>query len=235
MRVEVDADELEELRRENARLRGRVDELIGGNSLLIEAARRERAEVRKLEQVANSLGDTLARRWYCGWQDEVRDFFGAAEQAVPSPFVPAEPPEKELRLGASIVAEEFIETMEALFDDEGHANPDMRGQIRMAKLALRVVVQYGLIRVDVPKAMDGVVDTVYTAIGLAVRFGVDLAPLWSAVHAANLLKQGGPVSAEGKRLKPPGWVAPDIGTLLREQGWAGPKTDVQLLLPEADQ
>jgi hypothetical protein len=53
----------------------------------------------------------------------------------------------------------------------------------------------------------------------AVEGGIDLRPLWVAVQAANLAKVGGSKRADGKVLKTPGWVPPDIAGLLRQQGW----------------
>lgn len=43
----------------------------------------------------------------------------------------------------------------------------------------------------------------------AVAWGVPLRPFWDEVQRANMAKVGGPIRADGKRLKPPGWVGPD--------------------------
>ncbi len=43
--------------------------------------------------------------------------------------------------------------------------------------------------------------------------GLDLRPFFVLVHQANMLKISGPVREDGKRLKPEGWVAPDIAGL----------------------
>ncbi len=40
--------------------------------------------------------------------------------------------------------------------------------------------------------------------------GLDLRPFFSIVHQANMLKTTGPIREDGKRLKPEGWVGPDI-------------------------
>lgn len=218
MKVEVDADELAGLRAEKARLERKVTELVDNASLVVEAARRDREEVRKLEMVANALGQHHARTW----QDDVREFFLIAEQEVPSPFVPADPTEASLRLGAKIAIEEVLETFEALFDDEtNERGPDYCGQLRLAKNALAIVWRYGTPRVNMPEAADGIVDSIYVLLGLAVRLGVDISPLWREVHRKNLLKQGGPKDEDGKKLKPEGWTPPDVAKLLREQGWQG--------------
>ena len=77
----------------------------------------------------------------------------------------------------------------------------------------------GLSRADLPAIADGLCDLIYVALGTAVQLGINLEPLFAAVHAANMAKTGGPVSTTGKQGKPPGWTPPDIAGLLRAQGW----------------
>jgi predicted HAD superfamily Cof-like phosphohydrolase len=67
---------------------------------------------------------------------------------------------------------------------------------------------------DLVAAIDGLCDLLYVVYGTAVEFGVDLAPFFAEVHAANLRKAGGPVREDGKIGKPPGWTPPDIAGLL---------------------
>lgn len=77
---------------------------------------------------------------------------------------------------------------------------------------------------DLPAAVDALADLVYVAIGAAVELGVDLSPVFAAVHEANMRKVGGGVRADGKVLKPAGWRHPDVGALLRAQGWCDGRT-----------
>lgn len=74
---------------------------------------------------------------------------------------------------------------------------------------------------DLPELADGIVDTVYVALGLLVSYGIDARPVWAAVHQANMAKQlgdgGRVVSEAGKILKPPGWVPADVAGILRQQ------------------
>lgn len=72
---------------------------------------------------------------------------------------------------------------------------------------------------DIVKAADALADLAYVTIGAAVEWGIDLSAVWDEVHAANMRKVGGPVREDGKRLKPEGWVGPDIEGVLRRQ-WA---------------
>lgn len=72
-----------------------------------------------------------------------------------------------------------------------------------------------------PEVVDGAIDLIYVILGLLVACGVDPRPIWDAVHAANMAKEGGETRADGKVLKPPGWTAPDVAGLLKKQGWKG--------------
>lgn len=107
------------------------------------------------------------------------------------PDKPGFPDEATIALRRKMLREEYTETMDAL---------DAR---------------------DLPEVVDGCIDTIVVALGMLVAFGVDPRPIWTAIHENNLTKAGGPVSADGKRMKPPGWVPPDVEGLLRAQGWMG--------------
>lgn len=74
-------------------------------------------------------------------------------------------------------------------------------------------------RVAMPEIVDGLCDLLYVTFGCAVEMGIDLEPFFNEVHAANMRKVGGEVRADGKKLKPKGWVGPAIGKLLQEAGW----------------
>lgn len=74
---------------------------------------------------------------------------------------------------------------------------------------------------DIPGVADACADLIYVVAGMAVTYGIDLRPIWAAVQAANMAKEGGGSRSDGKILKPPGWQAPDIEGVLREQGWGG--------------
>lgn len=57
---------------------------------------------------------------------------------------------------------------------------------------------------------DALADLVYVALGTMLEFGIPGDRVWAEVQRANLTKAGGPVRADGKRLKPEGWLPPDI-------------------------
>lgn len=59
---------------------------------------------------------------------------------------------------------------------------------------------------------DGIVDGIYVLLGTGVQLGIPLAEVWRRVHAANMakIKDGVHRRSDGKILKPPGWVPPDV-------------------------
>jgi len=63
-------------------------------------------------------------------------------------------------------------------------------------------------------AIDGLCDLIYVCLGTASEFGIDLEPFFDEIHRSNLEKVGGSTRPDGKILKPPGWVPPDIRGLL---------------------
>lgn len=71
-----------------------------------------------------------------------------------------------------------------------------------------------------PQIAKEMADVIYVVLGTAVSLGIDLDPVFAAVHESNMAKTTGPVRPDGKRMKPAGWVPPDIGTVLAAQGAA---------------
>jgi predicted HAD superfamily Cof-like phosphohydrolase len=71
---------------------------------------------------------------------------------------------------------------------------------------------------DLPTIADSIVDSIYVLCGYAITYGIDIRPVWREVHAANMRKVGGSRRADGKVMKPEGWVPPDVGVVLAKQG-----------------
>lgn len=63
---------------------------------------------------------------------------------------------------------------------------------------------------DWVEMVDALCDLLYVTYGTAVEMGVDLRPFFAEVHRTNMAKLGGPVRADGKVLKPLGWVGPQV-------------------------
>ncbi|MEU6545059.1 MazG nucleotide pyrophosphohydrolase domain-containing protein [Streptomyces sp. NPDC046859] len=73
-------------------------------------------------------------------------------------------------------------------------------------------------------------DVVYVAYGTALVHGIDLDAVLAEIHRSNMTKLGldGQVArrADGKVLKGDHYEAPDVGAVLRRQGWTpGPLGD----------
>lgn len=63
-------------------------------------------------------------------------------------------------------------------------------------------------------------DVIYVAIGTAVVYGIPIDKVFDAVHESNMAKAPEGVvkrRADGKVLKPDGWKAPDIKSILNEE------------------
>lgn len=110
--------------------------------------------------------------------------------------IDAEMTHELLRLRADLVDEEHNELQAATGAD------------------IDVNMRANLDDLDDEGALDALVDLVYVAIGFAVTAGWDFDEAWRRVHAANMAKlgpDGKPIlRADGKCLKPRGWVAPDL-------------------------
>jgi predicted HAD superfamily Cof-like phosphohydrolase len=127
------------------------------------------------------------------WQQAVADFHEAMDLAVAT--TPAVPDRSVSKLRRDLIAEEAKELDEELFWLDVVANPS-----------------YYL-----PALAKEMADLIYVILGTAVSFGIDMGPVFEAVHASNMAKAGGPVRSDGKRLKPQGWQPPDIAKVLEAQ------------------
>lgn len=121
------------------------------------------------------------------WQELVREFHDKITQHDRA----SAPEVRQEALRASLIAEEAIETIEALRSK------------------------------DLVEVADGICDLIYVALGAADVCGIDIDPIFDEVHRTNMLKNGGGRRADGKVVKPEGWKRPDIARLLKEQGWKG--------------
>lgn len=139
-----------------------------------------------------------------------------------TPFVPA--PERT-RLRLSMLLEEAFEALDAAFDtmpaiNDGPAN-ERCVELMSARSTVFRFIQDGPVRVNLPALADALTDTDYISEGTRIEFGINGGPVLAAVHRANMAKVGGTTRNDGKILKPPGWVPPDIHRVLIEQGWDG--------------
>lgn len=81
----------------------------------------------------------------------------------------------------------------------------LRFHLLEVSLAAQVAIQTG----DLTHVAERL-DVLLGALSVAVtRLRVDFAPFWREIQRANMAKVGGPIRADGKRLKPAGWTPPD--------------------------
>ena len=140
-------------------------------------------------------------------QEQLIEFHLAMGQPIePRPTVPSD---DRVRLRARLIAEEFFETMRALF---GH-----HAFLDTAEKLTSQAIERSPTNVDLVELVDGLADLDYVVEGTRLEFGIDGESIAEEVHRTNILKVGGPISPEGKRLKPPGWEPPRIEMLLGVQ------------------
>jgi predicted HAD superfamily Cof-like phosphohydrolase len=128
-------------------------------------------------------------------QEDVHDFMVAMGQDTPTQPTPY-PTNETIDLRIALIREETHETLVAI--------KQLRARDEHAMPVLAEIA-------------DGIADSIYVLIGTALAFGIDMNPVWEAVQAANMLKTTGPVRADGKRLKPPGFTPPDIEAIITTQ------------------
>jgi predicted HAD superfamily Cof-like phosphohydrolase len=131
--------------------------------------------------------------------------------------VPQVPPDDRVRLRASLIAEEFLEVMESLFDLEG--DPRFRYMLQMTNRSLDAFTKRAPVQVRLVALADGLADLDYVVEGTRLECGIHGAPIAREVHRANMAKVGGPVREDGKQLKPEGWTPPDVIGELVKQGY----------------
>lgn len=144
---------------------------------------------------------------------QVSEFHRAFGQAIGEK--PAVPDDDTVELRLRLIAEEFVELLEAAGCNATHV------EVAIGRIFDQPVWTNG---VDLPEFADALADLAYVIAGANLAFGIDGEAVLAVVHAANMKKlgpDGKPVILpSGKRGKPPGWTPPDIDQELRRQGWA---------------
>lgn len=131
-------------------------------------------------------------------------------------LVPAQPtmPSSDVRVfRARLILEEAIETCHAL-----GMQLSVNGIVLANELAIKVSPTA---TPNMAKIADGCADISVVTIGTMLACGLEDEPILQEVDAANLRKigPGATKRSDGKWLKPPNWVGPDIVGQLAAQGW----------------
>ena len=95
------------------------------------------------------------------------------------------------------------------------------GELRAAMTNLHEIVDKEAVGINKTEILasvsDATCDLIYVLVGNALAYGIDLEPIWVAIHAANMKKDPNLRDANGKIMKPEGWVHTDIRALIEEQ------------------
>lgn len=121
---------------------------------------------------------------------------------------PQEIARERLELRLNLIAEEFLELLEAA-GYELDANLSLRQHCWKSPF-------------NMVEVADALGDLDYVIEGMRLELGINGAPIAAEIQRTNMAKVGGPIREDGKRLKPPGWLPPDIRTELLKQGWVPP-------------
>lgn len=130
------------------------------------------------------------------------EFEIAAERGVPGGRPGEEISVADLQLATDLIQEEWKETDAAM----------LVGLIGLAKSG----------RIDdeaLAEIADGLADLAWVCLAAAVRLGVDLPAVWQEVKKSNMSKFDGGVlrRADGKIIKGPNFIPPDIAGVLSAQ------------------
>ncbi len=120
-------------------------------------------------------------------QKQLRDFMETMQPGMAVGHGPAVPGDTARELGRTLLTEEFNEVITAI--DAG----------------------------DIYDVAGELADLIYVALWNCNAWGVDITPVFEAIHAANMAKADGPVRADGKRERPPGWQRADVPGIVRRQ------------------
>jgi predicted HAD superfamily Cof-like phosphohydrolase len=150
---------------------------------------------------------------------QVRELFTVVLPDQERRETPGIPSDRTVRFRLRLIAEEFVELLEASFhNNDGDSSADIYSIHTM----LNTLINDGRIDVYLPEFIDALGDLDVVIEGARVACGVDGRPIARAIHAANMAKKDGPKrESDGKRLKPPGWTPADVAGELRKQGWLG--------------
>ena len=136
-------------------------------------------------------------------QEQIRDFMDKAGQ--PYPTTPTIPDEKTIKLRLDLITEEVKELAAACGYD--------------LTFKLQVAETDELQQVDLVEVADALTDINYVTKGAGIAFGIDLEPIFTLVQNTNMAKfgPGGYRAENGKWMKPPDWMKPNIAEEINRQ------------------
>ena len=118
---------------------------------------------------------------------------------------------------------EFHEVFDHLIQDKPNANIDISIQSLRYDLIYEELRELNdaMLDRDIVEVADAIADLLYVVYGTAVSYGIDIEPVFEAVHKSNMDKiwPDGELHyhPNGKVKKPEGWEPPNIKAILKEQ------------------
>lgn len=146
--------------------------------------------------------------------DKVRDFRKMIGRSTPER--PTQPDDASLRLDTRLIAEEFLELLEACGFAEG--DPE---KFEIVRGSLEWILYGKVGRFDMVAVADALGDLLYVVHGFNIGCGIPSEVVFDEIHRSNMKKADGPVNEHGKKLKPPDWQPPNITKVLFDLGWEG--------------
>ncbi len=141
-------------------------------------------------------------------QSLVRDFH---REVTKQPCSPSKPMLRNPSLRALLQLEEAIELAFALV---GPSQAQTFTHEMLIKVLNNHVRKKASCEPNVLDAIGEICDNLVVAYGSAEDIGVDIDPFYEATMNANLAKAGGPIDANGKMGRPPGWQPADHASIL---------------------
>lgn len=113
-------------------------------------------------------------------------------------------------------AQEQVRDFNRAFGKEGPSKPrcawpHLQGPVRTLIEEEFAELMEALDGGDAWEVIKEVCDLIYVLYNVPDQMGIDLEPFWEEVHRTNMRKAPGQLTREdGKGLKPPGWIPPDL-------------------------
>ena len=185
---------------------------------LLGAREHLRAQVNELHEANTKLVEERRLSIHA----RVREFFTVVGQELPEHV--GVPSDKIVQFRVRLIVEEALELVESVIADdwiEGiQSTMSPFETTKWLRDGINQLLVDAQLSVDMPAFADACADIDYVVEGARLAFGIDGEPVMKLVHAANLAKAGGPIrESDGKRLKPEGWLPPDVEGALVAQGW----------------
>ncbi len=155
-------------------------------------------------------------------RDQVREFSAAFN--VPCRATPGVPDDDTVRLRLRLIAEEFVELLDATIDTESVVcGSSYSAQRDMIRCALQFVIDEYPVKMDLVESVDALGDLQYVISGSYLAYGVDDEQITDEIHASNMTKLGAdgrPIVLPGGKIgKSESYRRPDLEMALRQQGW----------------